>query len=128
MKAVQQRLDFHISDRVDRRQWYHWTLDFVRDNFAPKSAAMCLVGHIADDPDAYVTHERLLVLLKEEMLEDIFKIMSKLLSDHTLGQLEDCYLNFYTNKKKLLKSVRIDRDEMEACFCGCRKKMLQIQS
>mgnify|MGYP000890461135 CR=1 FL=1 len=53
IEALHQILEFQISGRVDRRRWYHWTLDFVRDNFAPMAAAMCLVGHIAEDLDTY---------------------------------------------------------------------------
>ena len=98
--ALHQRLEFHISGRVDKRRRYHWTLDFVHDNFAPMATAMCLVGHIVDDLDTYAMYERLLVLPKEDMLEDMFKIMSNLPSDHALGQLEGCYLYYDTKKKK----------------------------
>ena len=69
MSALRQRLEFHISGQVDKRRWYHWTFDFVRDNFAPMAAAMCLFGHIADDLNTYAMYERLLLLLKENMLE-----------------------------------------------------------
>ena len=48
-------------------------LDFVRANFAPMAAAMCLVGHIADDLDTYAMYERLLALPKEDVLEDMFR-------------------------------------------------------
>ena len=67
-------------------------MDFVRDNFALMAAAMCLVGHIADRLDTYAMYERLLVLPKEDMLEDRFKIISNLPPDHDLGQLEGYYL------------------------------------
>ena len=85
IKALRQRLEFHISGRVDKRRWHHWTLDFVRDIFSPMAAAMCLVGHIADDLDTYAMYERLLALPKEDMLEDKFQVMSNLPSDHTIG-------------------------------------------
>ena len=68
IEALHQILEFHIYGRVDRRRWYHWTLDFVHDNFAPMAAAMCLVGHIAEDLDTYAMYERLLTLPKEDML------------------------------------------------------------
>jgi len=122
MSALQQRLEFHVSGRVDKRRWYHWTLDFVRDNFAPMAAAMCLVGHIADDLDTYAMYERLLLLPKEDMLEDRFKIISNLPSDHELGQLEGCYLYFDAKKKKWIRSGKTGGDGTEACFNGRGKK------
>ena len=122
IKALRQRLEFHISGRVDKRRWHHWTLDFVRDNFAPMAAAMCLVGHIADDLDTYAMYERLLALPKEDMLEDKFQVMTNLPSDHTLGQLEGCYLYFDTKKKKWIRSGKTGGDGMEACFHGRGKK------
>ena len=122
VEALRQRLDFHISGRVDRRRWHHWTLDFVRDNLAPVAAAMSLVGHIADDLDTYAMYERLLMLPTEDMLEDRFKIISNLPSDHTLGQLEGCYLYFDTKKKKWIRSGKTGGDGMEACFYGRGKK------
>jgi len=122
IEALRQRLDFHISGRVDRRRLYHWMLDFVRDNFAPMIAAMCLVGHIMDDLDTYAMYGHLLVLPKEDMLEDMFKVMSNLPSDHTLGQLEGCYLCFDTKKKKRISSGKTGGDVMEVCFYGHGKK------
>ena len=122
MNALQQRLEFHISGRVDKRRWYHWTLDFVRDNFAPMAATICLVGHIADDLDTYAMYERLLVLPKEDMLEDMFQIITNLPSDHALGPLEGCYLYFDTKKKKWIRSGKTGGDGEEACFHSRRKK------
>ena len=86
------------------------------------AAAMCLVGHIAEDLDTYAMYERLLALPKEDMLEDMFRIMSNLPSDHTIGQLEGCYLYFYTKKKKWIRSGKTGGDGMEACFYGRGKK------
>ena len=93
-------------------------MDFVRDNFAPMAAAMCLVGHIADDLDTYAMYERLLVLPKEDMLEDMFRIITNLPSDHELGQMEGCYLYFDTKKKKWIRSGKTGGDGEEACFHG----------
>ena len=45
------------------------------------------------------------------MLEDMFKIMTNLPSDHALGQLEGCYLYFDTKKKKSGSEVA-KREEM----------------
>jgi len=103
-------------------------LDFVRANFAPMAAAMCLVGHIADDLDMYAMYERLLALPKEDVLEDMFRIMSNLPSDHTIGQLEGCYLCFDTKKKKWIRSgkSKTGGDGMEWVFMVVGRSMLQI--
>ena len=82
------------------------------------AAAMCLVGHIADDLDTYAMYERLLVLPKEDMLEDMFRIITNLPSDHELGQMEGCYLYFDTKKKKWIRSGKTGGDGEEACFHG----------
>ena len=89
-------------------------LEHLRDNFAPMAAAMCLVGHIADDLDTYAMYERLLVLPKEDMLEDMFRIITNLPSDHELGQMEGCYLYFDTKKKKWIRSGKTGGDGEEA--------------
>ena len=88
MVALRQILDFHIFRRVDRIRWYHWALDFVRDNFVPMSVAMCLVGHIDNDLDTYAIYERPLVIPKEDMLEEMCKIIYNLPLYYALGQLE----------------------------------------
>ena len=122
MGALRQRLDFHISGRVDKRRWYHWTLAFVHDNFVPMTAAMCLVGHIADDLDTYAIYEHPFVSPKEDMLEDMSKIMSNLPSVHTLGQLESCYLFFDTKRKKWIRNGKTGGDGMETCSHGRGKE------
>jgi len=72
-------------------------------------------------------YERLLGLPKEDMLEDMFKIMSNLPSDHTIGQLERCYLYFDTQKKKKwTRSGKTGQVGMEACFYCHGRSMLQM--
>ena len=45
-KALEQRLDLHLSARVHASKYHHWTVYFVRDNLAPMAAAMVLTGHM----------------------------------------------------------------------------------
>ena len=56
------------------------------------AAAMSLLGHITGNIKLYAMDEQLLVLPKEDMLEDMFKVMSSLPSENHLGGLEGCYL------------------------------------
>ena len=79
---------------------------------------MCFVGHISDHLESYSMDERLLVLIKEDMLEDMFKNISKLPSDNLLGGLEGCYLYFDTKKKKWIMSGKTSGDGLAACFRG----------
>ena len=81
------------------------------------AAAMSLLGHITGNIKLYAMDEQLLVLPKEDMLEDIFKTISNLPSDIHLGGLEGCYLYFDT-KKKWVRSGKTSGDGEGACFTG----------
>ena len=100
--ALHQRLDIHISDRVDDRGRHHWTLDFLRDNIASIVAAKCLIGHIADHLESYRVHECLLVMTKEDASEEVFQSISK--HPEGLGTLEGCYLRYDTKNEKCIRS------------------------
>ena len=65
MLALQKRLDLYLSGRVDVWRHHHWIVYFIRDNLAPMSDAMCLVGHSADRLESYSISECILVLPKE---------------------------------------------------------------
>ena len=82
------------------------------------AAVMCLTGHMADHLDSYNIDERLLVLPKEDMLEDVFKIISNLPSDDALRMLEGCYLYFDRKKKKWIRSGKTSGDGEKTCFEG----------
>lgn len=70
--ALDQRLDLHIADRVDKSRRTHWTLRFTKDNIPPMAAAMCIAGHVSDDLDTFGIEECLLKL----PLSDIYELIS----------------------------------------------------
>ena len=107
--ALRQRLDLHVSERVDASRHNHWTLGFTLDNIPPMAAAMCLVGHIVGDINMYGIHERLLHLPMREM----FQIVSG-----DLASLEGCYLYFDKCKYKWIRSGKTSGKGKDASFSG----------
>ena len=65
---------------------------------------------MVDYLDSYNIDERLLILPKEDMLKDMFKIISNLPSGDALRILEGCYLYFNRKKKKWIGSGKTSGD------------------
>ena len=62
VSIMQQRLNFHVSMRVDRSCYNHITLKFVADNLPVVAAQMCLAGHVMNEVETSECHERLIKL------------------------------------------------------------------
>ena len=68
--AYQQRLDLHIAYCSNKKRHHHWTQEFIWDNIPSVAAAKCLVGNIADHLEFFETDKCLLILPKDDALED----------------------------------------------------------
>ena len=105
--AMEQRLEYHIAERVDLSRHHHWTLNFTRDNLPTMAAAMCVVGHIVDDLDTYSLDECLLQL----PMINLFQIMTG-----DLSGFEGCYLYYDSKKRKWIRSGKTSGEGHDACF------------
>jgi hypothetical protein len=90
---LEQRLNIHISDRVDDKLTDHITLKFVRQNLPAVAAQMCLAGHVVGDVGTSSCDDRLLALTHS-------KTFSKLDDDDELNKLEGSYLYYDPAKDK----------------------------
>ena len=73
MLAMQERLELHISGRVENSRLHHYTLDFIWENLAAMATVKCIVGHVVDDYEFYKIYDCLLIPPKENAVEDVFQ-------------------------------------------------------
>ena len=113
VSVLQQRLNFHISERVDQSSYNHAALKFVADNLPAVAAQACLAGHVMNDVETSDFHERLLVLPSGNAFR---------LFDDEIGKLEGSYLVYHATKDKWIRSGFACGAGSEACLGERRKK------
>jgi len=111
--TLEQRLEYHIAERVHQTRQKHWTLQLSCNNLPHMAAAMCLVGHIVEDLATYSIGGCLLVL----PMKECFQIVTS-----ELGGFDGCRVYYDAHKNKRVCSGKTSGEGTDACFTGHGKK------
>jgi hypothetical protein len=114
VSLMQQRLNFHISERVDKSNYDHITLQFVCNNLPVVAAQMCLASHVIEEVETSECNERLLVLPTGNAS---FKAL-----DDDLNKSEGCYLVYDRSKEKWIRTGYACGEGADSCLGGRRSK------
>ena len=120
--AMQQRIDMHVDERVDRRRHHHYALDYFRDNIPALAAGKCLTDQIVENVRSYRMDECLFKIPNEDASNGPFKLISNGTAETILGKLEGSYLVFEQLKKKWVRSGMTAGEPVATCFSGRIKK------
>ena len=123
--AMQQRIDLHVDERVDRRRHHHYSLDYLRDNIPSLAAGKCLTDQIVENVRSFRMDECLFKIPNEDASNGPFKLISNGMAETVLGKLEGSYLMFDRLKKKWVRSGMTAGEGMATCFSGRIKKHTQ---
>ena len=125
--AMQQRIELHVDERVDKRRHHHYSLDFLMDNIPALAAGKCLTDHIVENVQSFRMDECLLKIPNEDTSDGPFKLISNGMAETMLGKLEGSYLMFDRSKRKWVRSGMTAGEAMATCFSSRIKKTQKCQ-